>query len=51
VLAASQALDTQLDRAAAAALQRSLVPLALPAAGGLEMAARYVPGTGNVGGD
>jgi phosphoserine phosphatase RsbU/P len=48
---AVQALTAQLDRAAASALQRSLVPLALPAAAGLEMAARYVPGTGNVGGD
>jgi sigma-B regulation protein RsbU (phosphoserine phosphatase) len=46
-----QALNAQLDRAAAAALQRSLVPLALPRVGGLEMAARYVPGTGQVGGD
>jgi GAF domain-containing protein len=40
---AVQALITQLDRAAAAALQRSPVPLALPAASGLEMAARYAP--------
>jgi phosphoserine phosphatase RsbU/P len=48
---AVQALSAQLDRAAASALQRSLVPLALPAASGLEMAARYVPGSGKVGGD
>ena len=48
---AVQALNVRVDRAAAAALQRSLVPLALPAASGLEMAARYVPGTGKVGGD
>jgi phosphoserine phosphatase RsbU/P len=48
---AVQALEAQLDRAAAAALQRSLVPLALPAVSGLEMAARYVPGAGTVGGD
>jgi len=48
---AVQALNARVDRAAAAALQRSLVPLALPAASGLEMAARYVPGTGKVGGD
>ena len=48
---AVQALATRLDRAAAAALQRSLVPSGLPAVGGLEMAARFVPGTGNVGGD
>jgi phosphoserine phosphatase RsbU/P len=48
---AVQALNARLDRAAAAALQRSLVPLALPTADGLEMAARYVPGTGTLGGD
>lgn len=49
--AAVHALTARLDHATAAALQRSLVPLALPAVGGLEMAARYVPGTGQVGGD
>jgi serine phosphatase RsbU (regulator of sigma subunit) len=48
---AVQALDTQLDRAAAVALQRSLVPAALPQIGGLQLAARYVPGSGVVGGD
>ena len=48
---AVQSLTVQLDRAAAAALQRSLVPSALPAVHGLEMAARYIPGSGNVGGD
>jgi sigma-B regulation protein RsbU (phosphoserine phosphatase) len=48
---AVEALSTQLDRATAAALQRSLLPSALPAVSGLEMAARYVPGSGNVGGD
>jgi anti-anti-sigma factor len=48
---AVQALTVQLDRAAASALQHSLMPTALPAVGGLEMAARYVPGTGKVGGD
>ncbi|HTS95465.1 MAG TPA: GAF domain-containing SpoIIE family protein phosphatase [Streptosporangiaceae bacterium] len=48
---AVQALFTRLDQAAAAALQRSLVPSALPAVTGLDMAARYVPGRGNVGGD
>jgi phosphoserine phosphatase RsbU/P len=48
---AVQALNAQLDAAAAAVLQRSLLPSALPAAGGLAMAARYVPGTGKVGGD
>jgi sigma-B regulation protein RsbU (phosphoserine phosphatase) len=48
---AVQALTAQLDRAATEALQRSLLPAALPAVGGLEMAARYAPGTGTVGGD
>jgi phosphoserine phosphatase RsbU/P len=48
---AVQALTAQLDRAATEALQRSLLPSALPAVGGLEMAARYVPGSGKVGGD
>jgi len=48
---AVQALTVQLDRAATSALQLSLLPSALPRAGGLEMAARYVPGTGRVGGD
>ena len=50
VALAVQAVSAQLDRAAASALQRSLVPSALPAVGGLEMAARYVPGTGHLGG-
>jgi phosphoserine phosphatase RsbU/P len=48
---AVQALNAQMDRAAAAALQHSLLPAALPAVAGLEMAARYVPGSGHVGGD
>ena len=48
---AVQALNAQMDRAAAAALQHSLLPSALPTVGGLEMAARYVPGSGHVGGD
>jgi anti-anti-sigma factor len=48
---AVQALNAQMDRAAAGALQHSLLPSALPAVGGLEMAARYVPGSGHVGGD
>jgi putative methionine-R-sulfoxide reductase with GAF domain len=48
---AVQALTTRLDHAAAAALQRSLLPAALPTLDGIEIAARYVPGTGNVGGD
>jgi anti-anti-sigma factor len=48
---AVQALTAQLDRAATEALQRSLLPSALPVVGGLAMAARYVPGTGKIGGD
>lgn len=48
---AVQALYSQLDRAATAVLQRSLLPAALPVISGLQMAARYVPGNGNVGGD
>jgi len=40
------------DRAAAAALQRSLLPARLPAVSGLRFAARYVPGAEpGVGGD
>ena len=39
------------DRVAAAALQRSLLPTALPVVPGAEIAARYVPGQGVVGGD
>jgi phosphoserine phosphatase RsbU/P len=49
--AAVQSIAAQTDRFAAAALQRSLVPTALPAVPGAEMAARYVPGSGGVGGD
>jgi phosphoserine phosphatase RsbU/P len=48
---AVQTLNAQMDRAATAALQHSLLPSALPAVAGLEMAARYVPGSGHVGGD
>jgi phosphoserine phosphatase RsbU/P len=48
---AVQSLRTREDRAAAVALQRSLVPSALPAVAGAEVAARYVPGSGHVGGD
>ena len=48
---AVQAINAQVDRAATAALQRSLLPSALPALPGLDLAARYVPGSGNVGGD
>jgi phosphoserine phosphatase RsbU/P len=44
-------LMAQEDRVAAAALQRSLLPSALPATDGAQMAVRYVPGEGTVGGD
>lgn len=49
--AAVQSMTAQTDRLAAAALQHSLVPAGLPAMTGIEMAARYVPGSGGVGGD
>ena len=49
--AAVQSMTAQSDRVAVAALQRSLVPSALPAVAGMEMAARYIPGSGAVGGD
>jgi serine phosphatase RsbU (regulator of sigma subunit) len=49
--AAVQSMTTRADRVAAEALQRSLVPSELPLVAGAEMAARYVPGTGAVGGD
>ena len=48
---AVQSINAQVDRAAAAALQRSLLPSALPVVGGAELAARYIPGSGVVGGD
>jgi phosphoserine phosphatase RsbU/P len=49
--AAVQSMTVQADRHAAAALQRSLMPTALPAVPGAELAARYIPGSGGVGGD
>ena len=49
--AAVQSMTAQADRLAAAALQRSLVPTALPAVPGAELAARYIAGSGGVGGD
>jgi sigma-B regulation protein RsbU (phosphoserine phosphatase) len=49
--AAVQSMTAQADRAAVAALQRSLVPSALPAVAGAEMAGRYIPGSGALGGD
>jgi phosphoserine phosphatase RsbU/P len=39
------------DKIAALALQRSLLPSALPVTAGAQLAARYVPGEGTVGGD
>jgi serine phosphatase RsbU (regulator of sigma subunit) len=46
-----QAKISQAERTAAASLQRSLLPPALPSIPGLQLAARYVPGDGQVGGD
>jgi len=48
---AVQSLIMREDRIAAAALQRSLLPFALPASDAGQLAARYVPGEGAVGGD
>ncbi|HEX2771760.1 MAG TPA: PP2C family protein-serine/threonine phosphatase, partial [Micromonosporaceae bacterium] len=49
---ASQIRASSIDRTAALALQRSLLPTHLPAAPGVDMAARYVPGhDAGVGGD
>jgi hypothetical protein len=48
---AVHSLSARADRIAAAALQQSLLPSALPAIRGVQMAARYVPGRGVVGGD
>jgi len=49
--AAVQSMAAHADRVAVEALQRSLIPSALPAAARAEMAGRYVPGSGVVGGD
>jgi sigma-B regulation protein RsbU (phosphoserine phosphatase) len=48
---AVQSLLNRDDRLAATALQRSLLPSQLPGLPGVELAARYVPGHGVVGGD
>ncbi len=48
---AAHSLRAGSERAAAKELQRSLVPSALPEIPGIEMAARYSPGTAIVGGD
>jgi len=49
--AAVQSMTAHADQVAVEALQRSLIPSALPAVAGAEMAGRYVPGSGVVGGD
>src|SRR5580693_9526151 len=49
--AAVQSMAARADRIAAAALQRSLLPSALPAVPGAEFAARFIAGHGGVGGD
>jgi sigma-B regulation protein RsbU (phosphoserine phosphatase) len=48
---ALQSMMAQDDALAAVALHRSLLPAALPAVPGVDLAARYVTGSGNVGGD
>jgi phosphoserine phosphatase RsbU/P len=48
---AVQSMTVRTDRVAAAALQRSLLPSALPLVPGVEIAARLIPGNGGVGGD
>jgi serine phosphatase RsbU (regulator of sigma subunit) len=48
---ALRSMMSQDDAQAAVALQRSLLPTALPVIGGLDLAARYVAGSGTVGGD
>jgi phosphoserine phosphatase RsbU/P len=48
---AVQSLRSRDDRAAATALQQSLLPSQLPTVPGTEIATRYVPGDGRVGGD
>jgi sigma-B regulation protein RsbU (phosphoserine phosphatase) len=49
---ATQARLSRVDRTAALALQRSLLPTTLPEVGGIDLAARYVPGhDAGVGGD
>jgi phosphoserine phosphatase RsbU/P len=48
---ALHSMMAQDDAIAAAALHRSLVPSVLPTVSDLDLAARYVPGAGKVGGD
>ena len=49
--AAVRSMTAKADQVAVEALQRSLVPSALPLVAGAELAARYVAGRGVVGGD
>lgn len=49
--AAVSGMQARTDRIAAGALQRSLLPSALPDVTGAELAARFIPGEGVVGGD
>ncbi|MGH3980499.1 MAG: ATP-binding SpoIIE family protein phosphatase [Pseudonocardiaceae bacterium] len=52
VALAARSRRCEVERAAASALQRSLLPARLPVVPGLELASRYVPGeAGGVGGD
>jgi len=48
---AVHSIAARADRAAVTALQRGLLPSALPAVPGAELAARYIAGQGSVGGD
>jgi phosphoserine phosphatase RsbU/P len=48
---AVQSMMARDDQIAVTALQRSLIPSALPVVRGAEMAGRYIPGRGVVGGD
>jgi len=49
--AAVQSMSARIDRAAAVAMQRGLLPTALPEVEGAEIAARLIPGHGVIGGD
>jgi phosphoserine phosphatase RsbU/P len=49
--AAVQSMTARTDRAAAVAMQRGLLPSALPDLGAAEIAARLIPGQGVIGGD
>jgi phosphoserine phosphatase RsbU/P len=48
---AVSAMQARTDRIAAGALQRSLLPSALPKVPGAALAARFIPGHGAIGGD